>query len=223
MYCRRSLQLRRHCVIKIFHLKSALIIFVRNPILGKVKSRLAASLGNEKALAIYKALLSHTHNISGDLPVDKFVFYEDFINHDDLWENHIYNKLLQEGNDLGAKMKNAFGYLFEKGYEKIIIIGSDCYELSAGIITEAFNLLTGNDVVVGPASDGGYYLLGLKTFIPALFDNKKWSSETVYIDTVNQIESLNYKLASLSVLNDVDVESDIDFNKFNGVMLSSFE
>ncbi len=202
-------------------MKSALIIFVRNPILGKVKSRLAATLGKEKALDIYKALLFHTHNISFSLPADKFIFYEDFVNNDDLWENHIYNKLLQQGDDLGNRMKNAFRYLFEKGYEKIIIIGSDCYELSTEIVTEAYSLLTENNVVAGPASDGGYYLLGLKKFIPELFENKKWSSDTVYVDTIEQIKKLNYKLSALELLNDVDVESDIDFDKFNMLMLSA--
>ncbi len=124
-------------------MKSALIIFARNPVLGKVKSRLAATLGEEKALLIYKALLTHTHNISIKLSADKFIFYEDYINDDDLWENHIYKKFLQQGDDLGSRMKNAFSYLFEKKYEKIVIIGSDCYELSMDIIIEAFNLLTG--------------------------------------------------------------------------------
>ncbi len=200
-------------------MKSALIIFVKNPVLGKVKSRLAAALGNEKALAIYKTLLAHTHKISIDLYADKFIFYEDYVNHDDLWENHIYNKFLQEGDDLGCRMKNAFGHLFEKGYEKIIITGSDCYELSTEIIIEGYNLLSENDVVAGPASDGGYYLLGMKNFIPRLFDNKNWSSDTVYPDTVNQIKALHYTFSALELLNDVDVESDIDFDKFNRLML----
>ena len=197
--------------------RSALIIFVRNPVLGKVKSRLAATLGEEKALAIYKALLAHTHNISINLSADKFIFYEDFVNHNDLWENTIYSKHLQEGNSLGDRMKNAFKYLFEKEYEKNIIIGSDCYELSTGLLIEAFNLLSKSDVVAGPASDGGYYLLGMKTFIPDLFDNKKWSTDTVYADTVNQMKELYLTFRALPVLKDVDVESDIDFNEFKNL------
>lgn len=202
-------------------MRSALIIFVRNPVLGKVKSRLAATLGNEKALAIYKTLLAHTHKISIDLSADKFIFYEDYVNHDDLWENDIYNKFLQEGDDLGCRMKNAFRYLFETGYEKIIIIGSDCYELSNEIIIKAYHLLSENDVVAGPASDGGYYLLGMKNFIPWLFENKSWSSDTVYPDTVNQIKVLHYTFSPLELLNDVDVERDIGFDELNRLMLSA--
>ncbi len=76
-------------------------------------------------------------------------------------------------------------------------------------------------MVAGPASDGGYYLLGMKNFIPGLFENKNWSSDTVYADTFNQIKDFNYKFSSLEQLNDVDVESDIDFDKLNRLMIAS--
>lgn len=196
-------------------MKQALIIFVRNPVLGKVKSRLAATVGEERALDIYKKLLLHTHTISKNLAVDKFIFYEDFLNEKDIWENDIYKKFLQQGAGLGDRMKQAFGKLFSEGYEKILIVGSDCYELTTSMLKDAYNALSMTDLVIGPASDGGYYLLGMKEFIPALFDNKSWSSETVYVDTINQASHLNYTFASLITLNDVDVESDIDFEKLN--------
>ncbi|MEP6928025.1 MAG: TIGR04282 family arsenosugar biosynthesis glycosyltransferase, partial [Ginsengibacter sp.] len=199
--------------IKVFNLKSALIIFVRNPVLGKVKSRLAATLGKEKALDIYTALLAHTHKISKYLSVDKFIFYEDFINKADLWENAIYTKFLQEGDDLGERMKNAFKKLFKKDYEKVIIIGSDCYDLTSDTMVKGYNILSKKDFVLGPASDGGYYLLGMNNFIPQIFDNKSWSSDNVYIDTINQINDLQYTVDSLALLNDIDVESDINFDK----------
>ncbi|MEO6220213.1 MAG: TIGR04282 family arsenosugar biosynthesis glycosyltransferase [Ginsengibacter sp.] len=192
--------------------QSALIIFVRNPVLGKVKSRLAATLGKEKALEIYKILLAHTHAISKIISADKFIFYDDFINRDDVWENDIYNKLMQEGNSLGERMRNAFKKLFNEGYNRVIIIGSDCYELTTDIVTEGYGYLLKNEIVVGPAADGGYYLLGMNNFTPELFDNKNWGSRSVYIDTIDQIKKLNYKVALLKVLNDVDVEDDIDLN-----------
>ncbi len=213
MCCGRRLKLCWHSYLNLFILKSALIIFVRNPVLGKVKSRLAATLGEEKALDIYKTLLTHTHSISKNLNADKFIFYEDFLNEDDIWENNIYGKFLQEGNTLGERMKNSFGILFSAGYQQIIIIGSDCYDLTINILNEAYKALSKNEVVIGPSLDGGYYLLGMSKFISDLFDNKKWSSETVYADTVNQITRLNYSFYSLVMLNDVDVESDIDFEK----------
>ncbi|MEO6638271.1 MAG: TIGR04282 family arsenosugar biosynthesis glycosyltransferase [Ginsengibacter sp.] len=198
-------------------MKQALIIFVRNPVLGNVKSRLAATVGEERALAIYKKLLQHTHTVSQNIAADKFIFYEDFLNEKDIWENDIYTKLLQEGNDLGMRMKQAFSKLLFDGYQEIIIIGSDCYELTTTILTDAFNALTMADIVIGPASDGGYYLLGMKEFIPALFEDKSWSSETVYTDTIKQASQLNYTLTSLITLNDVDVESDIDFSRLEGL------
>lgn len=213
MHCRRRFQLWRSNNLNKFILNSALIIFVRNPVPGKVKTRLASTLGNEKALAIYKILLSHTHTVSKALPVDKFIFYDDFINPYDFWENEIYEKKIQQGRDLGERMANAFTHLFRKNYRKIVIIGSDCFELTNEIITEAFRSLSQNDVVIGPAKDGGYYLLGMNRFIPELFREKKWSSDSVYKDTVNQIKELDKNLYELKLLNDIDKESDVDFNK----------
>lgn len=214
MHCRRRFQLWRRCCLNLVNLKSALIIFVRNPVLGKVKTRLAATLGNERALEIYKLLLAHTNEISKNLSAAKYVFYEDFVNTNDMWQNDVYRKKLQAGNNLGERMRNAFDELFQKGYEKIIIVGSDCYELTSDILNEAFYSLTKTDVVIGPAKDGGYYLLGMNHFVPQLFEDKKWSSNSVYTDTVNQIKALNKSFTSLAILSDVDEEKDIDFNNF---------
>ncbi len=190
-------------------MKTALIIFVRNPVFGKVKSRLAATLGKEKALAIYKELLAHTNKILKDIPVEKFVFYDDFINHDDIWQNETYHKFLQEGDNLGERMKKAFEKLFNDGYTKAVIIGSDCFELTTGIILKGIKMLSTYDIVIGPASDGGYYLLGMNNFIHELFENKKWSTDTVYRDTLDQVEKFDHSVGVLALLNDVDEENDI--------------
>ena len=122
-------------------MSSALIIFVRNPVLGKVKTRLASTLGDEKALEIYRILLRHTSDVTKDLAVDKFVFYDDHIDQNDIWENDIFEKFLQQGSDLGERMTKAFDYLFKKKYSKVIIIGSDCFELSESILSQAFDAL----------------------------------------------------------------------------------
>ena len=100
---------------KIISLKQALIIFVRNPVLGKVKTRLAKTIGNERALSIYKELLQHTHDITQTQPCDKYIFYADGITENDIWENNIYKKWIQNGQDLGARMQAAFELLFNKG------------------------------------------------------------------------------------------------------------
>ena len=192
-------------------MKSALIIFVKNPVSGRVKTRLAATLGNQKALDIYRALLDHTHKISLNLQVDKFVFYNDFINDNDLWENEIYEKRLQDGTNLGDRMRKAFEQLFEAEYKKVIIIGSDCTELTSEIILDAIEVLLKHDVVIGPAFDGGYYLLGMNYFILQIFDNKSWSSNSVFSDTRRQLENFNISFNLIKTLRDVDQESDLEF------------
>lgn len=190
-------------------MNEALIIFVRNPVLGQVKTRLAATMGNEKALAAYKFLLAHTRRmVQGTAPV-KFVFYADFINENDLWDG--YNKHLQQGNDLGDRMENAFNAVLKLGFEKICIIGSDCYELSSEILAEAFKNLDNSSVTIGPASDGGYYLLGMQAPLKNIFKSILWSTGEVFTQTQTLIEQQHFSLQLLPILNDVDEEADIIF------------
>jgi rSAM/selenodomain-associated transferase 1 len=189
-------------------LKSALIIFVRNPVLGKVKTRIAKDMGDNAALEIYKQLITHTHSITNSLDLDRYIFYADYVNENDVWENSIYQKELQSGNDLGERMYNAFELLFSKGYKKVCIIGSDCFELSKDIIEEGFNLLESNDAVIGPSLDGGYYLIGMSTFIPQVFQNKNWSTDTVYSDTLSDFSKYHISHYTLPELSDVDNADD---------------
>ena len=193
-------------------MKSALIIFVKNPVHGKVKTRIAKTLGDENALKVYKKLLSHTNAVTQDLPVDKYVFYLDYLNNDDLWCNNIYYKQLQRGFDLGERMKNAFCSLFKKKYGSVIIIGSDCYALTNTMIFSAFALLKVNDFVIGPAVDGGYYLLGMNQFFPQIFEGKRWSHPTVLTETIKQIKTLDLSVSFLRTLTDIDTEKDITFS-----------
>ncbi len=192
--------------------KNALIIFVRKPELGKVKTRLAKSLGDEKALEIYIDLLQHTHAISVNLECDKYLFYSDGIEYNDIWESNIYNKNEQEGENLGDRMLLAFHKVFQLGYRSIVIIGSDCPGLSSEIINESFERLTNNDIVIGPSIDGGYYLLGMKKLIPELFKNKKWSTDFVLADTIKDTVSLKLQCSFLPELTDIDTEE--DYQKF---------
>jgi rSAM/selenodomain-associated transferase 1 len=189
--------------------KSLLIIFYRNPKLGKVKTRLAASVGNQRALDIYRKLSAHTKSITETLSVDKIVFYSDSIDLMDIWPNATFLKAFQEGDDLGEKMKNAFVAGFETGYTSICIIGTDCFQLTPDIIAEAFQVLQSTDVVLGPASDGGYYLLGMNKPHTELFENKNWSSESVLQDTIRDLEALKLSHVTLEELDDVDTEDDL--------------
>jgi len=187
--------------------KNALIIFVRKPEYGKVKTRLAATLGKTKALKMYELLLQHTHSEAGKTEAEKFVFYTDELCTDDIWND--YKKFAQRGNDLGSRIENAFKNIFDEHYENIIIIGSDCFELSNEIIETAFSLLKKNDVVIGPAKDGGYYLLGMKKMYPSIFENINWSTSEVFYQTIQKIRSLNLSYELLPVLSDVDTVHDL--------------
>lgn len=189
--------------------KEALIIFTKNPEAGKVKTRLAASLGNETALAVYRQLVAHTVSVTEQLPVDKFVFYSDYIDQQDVWNNKHYIKQLQYGNDLGERMKNAFHFIFEFGYDKAVIVGTDCPELSENIILNAFHKLAGFDVVIGPAFDGGYYLLGLTRVHSQLFTDMEWSNENVLPETISRCKSSGLLFRLLQTLRDVDDEKDL--------------
>jgi hypothetical protein len=190
-------------------LKSLLIIFYRNPELGKVKTRLAKTIGDEKALAIYFTLASHTRKITEELIVDKIVYYSDFIDTEDTWPNTVFKKQLQQGYVLGEKMLYAFEEGFRKGYQHICIIGTDCLELEAEIIAQAFEQLTSYDAVLGPAKDGGYYLLGMNQLIHEVFRNKEWSTDSVAASTILDFKNKNLSYSLLTTLTDVDEEPDL--------------
>ena len=187
--------------------KSALIIFTRNPELGKCKTRLAQTVGDESALTIYKILLQHTVELSKDLAVDKFVYYSNSVVKDDVWNEKIFRKKKQDGANLGRRMNNAFLDLFAMGYEKVLIIGSDMYDLSKDDLEKAFSCLEKNELVIGPAHDGGYYLLGMKELHPSVFDNKNWGANTVLEDTM--ADMVTKSVCKLQERNDIDVYEDI--------------
>lgn len=191
--------------------KKALIIFTRNPELGKVKTRLAKTVGDTSALNIYKFLLKHTVEITKDLNVDKYVFYSEEIHKDDAWDSDIFRKRLQNGNDLGARMHNAFVEIFSMGYAMAIIIGCDMFEWDKKDLEMAFDSLKNHHFVIGPAIDGGYYLLGMKESRPELFENKTWGTDTVLNDALASLKDENYIL--LKERNDIDIYEDIVDNE----------
>jgi len=204
---------------EVFHYptsKNALIIFTRNPELGKCKTRLAATVGDEAALEIYKFLLQHTVGITTPLNADKFVYYSVKLRDEDYWDGEIFRKKVQYGDDLGVRMQNAFTEVFEMGYERAMIIGSDMYDMTTGDLQQAFLKLADNDVVLGPAEDGGYYLMGMKEVYHSVFKNKTWGTETVLKNTLADLTT--YKVALLEEKNDVDYYEDIKdveaFQKF---------
>lgn len=187
--------------------KNRIIVFTRNPELGKVKTRLAKTLGDQSALDIYTFLLQYTEKTIREINYNKAIYYSETIHQNDLWNDNIYSKYLQTGNDLGERMFNAFQDAFNSQFEKVIIIGSDLLDLKPHHIHEAFESFETNDFVIGPAKDGGYYLLGMKKINPIIFKNKAWGTSSVLKNTLNDVEHFKVKL--LEELNDIDTFDDM--------------
>lgn len=184
-----------------------IIVFVRTPELGKVKTRLAKSIGDQSALNIYKILLKHTAAVLRDLSFDKVVYFSEKIENNDFWENSLFEKKIQKGADLGERMHQAFDTAFDKGYKKVLILGSDLFDLTSSLITSAFEALDSYDISIGPSLDGGYYLLGMKKLHPEVFKNKKWGTDSVLENTLKDLRKQNIK--HLKVLNDIDTLEDL--------------
>jgi rSAM/selenodomain-associated transferase 1 len=190
--------------------ENALIVFQKNAVLGKVKSRLAATIGEEKALEIYKSLLLHTYGEIGKLKgIDTFIFFSDFIEPDSESGDKAEYKEIQIGEDLGERMSNAFRKLFQKGYKRVVIIGTDCPEIQSSDIDDAFLALEKKEVCIGPAFDGGYYLLGMSRFQESLFQNIPWSSSEVTAKTKEILNSREISFELLKTLRDIDTEEDL--------------
>jgi len=187
---------------------SALIIFQKNAIVGKVKTRLAATVGDERAFEIYNWLTSYTHQVAKGTKVDKFIFYSDFIPDEAAHEHPGYRFEIQSGADLGERMQHAFSALFEDGYSNVVIIGTDCPDLKVSDLTNAFFILGQNDLVLGPARDGGYYLLGMRRFFPALFREIPWSTPRVLELTLDIADDLKLDYEFLKIHSDVDTFED---------------
>lgn len=195
--------------------KNLLIVFVKNIILGKVKTRLAKTIGDVGAFNIYYELFSITESASQKVAVDRHIYFSDVII-PSKWEGD--KKFVQEGQDLGIRMRNAFQNGFKDGYENVILIGSDLPNISKDIIDSGFDTLQNNDVVFGPAEDGGYYLIGMSKMNTAIFENKPWSQSELLAVTLTQLKEQPQSVGFIETLNDIDTFEDLiasDFYKKN--------
>ena len=187
-----------------------MIIFARYPALGKVKTRLASSLGKEFALGFYKEcsirLFEEVRNHNDFFTA--FLFYSEKDEMDKMkeWAGSDFEYYYQEGADLGERMSNAFNKVFTLGAKKAVIIGTDVPDISKNLITSSFKLLDEKDFVIDPSTDGGYYLLGMKNLNCDLFTGISWSTETVLDKTINRIDENNFNFAKLEQLYDIDDE-----------------
>lgn len=186
--------------------KEVLLVFHKNEVLGKVKTRLAAGVGDHRALEIYHYLLLKTYLAIGASSVSVYTYFSDFVP-----ENPSYpvdKSKLQVGQDLGERMKNAFSTNFESGMEKVVLIGTDCPSIEGSHILQAFDALDQSDLIIGPARDGGYYLIGMKQRADFLFEGISWSTELVLTQTLALAADHGLQTHLLPVLEDIDTLED---------------
>lgn len=185
----------------------ALIVFVKNPIAGKVKTRLAATLGHQQALEIYLELLDKTRHTLSSLSCTRYVYYSDFVDDADDWTTPPFFKRLQQGADLGTRMHHALRECLLT-HPKAVLIGSDIPQLHEIHIREAFLALDHHDYVLGPAKDGGYYLVGMNSPETMIFQDISWSTPMVLDQTLQHIRAAAQPVHLLSVLSDIDTAAD---------------
>ncbi len=188
--------------------KNKVIVFVKNTISGKVKTRLAKTIGKDEALRVYLRLLAITKEEVSKVRAEKEVWYAWEVSENDIWDENYFKKKVQIEGDLGEKMKDAFKKSFDSGGEKIVLIGSDCPTLTNEVLEQAFNELNTSDVVFGPSEDGGYYLIGMSSYNPEVLEGIDWSTEKVMEQTEAKAKHIGIKLTKLKYLNDIDTEQD---------------
>jgi glycosyltransferase A (GT-A) superfamily protein (DUF2064 family) len=184
----------------------ALIIFIDNS-LKKDSNKLLEELGLEKTQAIQKVLSQITQSIIDQLLHTKIIFYSDFIDQDDNWNNTDYDKQLQNGKDMGERMRNAFEYAFnlkDNNIQQACIIWGDVTELTLWHLTKSYYALNTHDCVLGPTNSGTYYLLGMKNVIEEVFQNKSWGNSNMIRTTCDEMHLLRKSYYLLPYLSDIN-------------------
>jgi len=188
-----------------------LCIFAKPPIPGKTKKRLAVSIGSLAAAELSQIMLNYILNESRASSADQIFLYIPIdCTRSDFVEIDCRNVIVQHqiGCDLGEKMANVFKDNCLNN-QKVLLIGSDCISLTAEYIDEAFYALNTHDIVIQPATDGGYVLIGQNKLNAKVFEGPKWGHSTVFADTIQIIKELNTSYFLLSVAFDIDVKEDL--------------
>jgi hypothetical protein len=186
--------------------KEVVLVFQKNEVLGKVKTRLASGMGDLRALEIYKHLIQSTYSVLEDVSAPVWTCFSDLI--PETVNPPIVKSFVQEGHDLGERMANAFARSFESGMEKVVLIGTDCPTLQSQHLNQAFEALTNSDLVLGPATDGGYYLIGMKRRSDYLFEGISWSTAAVLSQTLAVATAHGLDFTLLDELSDIDTQED---------------
>jgi uncharacterized protein len=191
-----------------------LILFTRYPEAGKAKTRLIPALGAEGAAALHRQMADHTSLQVQALQSRHSLCVEVRFaggNRDlmQCWLGTDWMYTVQGEGDLGDRMGRSFQSAFTSGVDRALIIGTDCPDLDASLLNQALCELQQHDLVLGPASDGGYYLIGLRRWIPQLFVGIAWSTASVLERTLAIAAELNLSVALLPILSDVDYPADL--------------
>ncbi len=188
--------------------KECILFYVKFPENGKTKTRLAKGLGDGHAVGLYRCFILDMLNMLATIPQQVCVGYfpEHAGSYFKEWLGKAYLYFPQKGTDLGERMKHSFQQAFQQGFEKVVIIGSDLPDLPSDIIAKAFEELRSFDTVIGPAVDGGYYLLGFHhdTFFPEVFEDITWSTSAVFDQTLKKFEQFGLTFSILSEWHDID-------------------
>ena len=189
-------------------MKTAAVVFAREPVPGRVKTRLAAAIGEAAACSVYAALLERTLAVTADAGFDLVVSFAEppspgwTAGHAQRWE-------VQRGDDLGARMRDAFDRRFGDGFDRVVIVGSDCPLLEMEHLTDAVKAVRDAAVVLGPAADGGYWLVAQRRPGVDLFTGVPWSNPGTLAATRQRLESLGASWVEIEALDDIDTEGDL--------------
>ncbi len=185
----------------------ALIVFLKVPEKGKVKTRIGDVVGNEKAVDIYRKLLLKTMQTISHLSVQKLLFFAPKPFYLSEWPDQEVQEHLQQGGDLGERMHHSFEVALQEA-DRALVIGTDCPYLTPEVLSEAYEQLVHHDMVMGPSPDGGYYLLGMKTPCPEVFQDIPWSTDQVSTLTVERMKTLGKTWYEMPTLADIDFIED---------------
>ncbi len=186
-------------------------LFVKHPVAGQTKTRLAAGIGHQKALEAYRRLLERVKTIALELKdaCDIEVWYGNEMPQEDLWCEGPFTRQQQWGKDIGERMMNSMKQALDHGAGRVVLVGSDLPHLTTDIIRQAYSQLEHHPVVFGPAADGGYYLVGMSEMIPSVFTDMTWSVENVFAESVRRLKQLSVPYATVPTLSDVDTVDDL--------------
>ena len=195
-------------------MRRAILLFVKFPEPGKVKTRLAATVGPDAATEIYRQLVAEVCARLPEEGEEVMVMFAPAVQRSETeaWLRPQINGPVsfvpQSDGDLGRRLDVAFADAFSSGCQQVLAIGSDCIELTPEIFREAWAALETNDVVLGSVSDGGYYLIGLKAAHPEVFSGIAWSTDAVLAQTERAAAASRLSVYRLPALHDVDTEDD---------------